>query len=144
MHSPFPHKSCGRESFLAVPTDFFTLIKYPVLDSDVCTLVWELLQGFQGTPHGLDILLHDMGIYFGGLHIGMPHELLDDTSVYTVFELNGWQKSCKAVFSAFAPYVNFCFRKIEVHDTQAQALHKTQTAPIHHFCHQKMGSFHLI
>ena len=52
----------------------------------VCTLVWELLQGFQGTPHGLDILLHDVGIYFGGLHIGMPHEFLDDTDVYTVLE----------------------------------------------------------
>jgi len=44
------------------------------------------LQGFQGTAHGLDILLHDVSKYFGGLHIGMPHEFLDDTNVYSVFE----------------------------------------------------------
>ena len=33
-------------------------VKYTFLDSDVCTctLVLELLQGFQGTPHGLNIL----------------------------------------------------------------------------------------
>jgi hypothetical protein len=36
------------------------------------------------------------------------------------------------------------FRKIEVHDSQPQALHKAQTVPIHHFCHQKMGPFHYL
>jgi len=59
------------------------------LDIDICTLVWVLttkLQGFQGTTHGLDILFHDVSIYFGGLHIGMPHEFLDDMNVYPVFE----------------------------------------------------------
>jgi hypothetical protein len=31
-----------------------------------------------------------VSIYFDGLHIGMPHELLDDTNVYPVFEqMNG-------------------------------------------------------
>ena len=54
-------------------------------------LLWQgkKLQGFQWTTHGLDILLHDMSIYFGGLYIGMPHELLDDTNVYPVFEQIG-------------------------------------------------------
>ncbi len=64
----------------------FTGIKYPVLDSDVCR---ELLQGFEGTTHGLDILRHYVSIYFGGLHIGMSHEFLDDTNVYHVFEQMG-------------------------------------------------------
>ncbi len=33
-------------------------VKQPVIDKDVCTLLWDTLQGFQGTLHGLDNLLH--------------------------------------------------------------------------------------
>jgi len=55
------------------------------------------LQGFQGTSHRLNILLHDVSIYFGGLHIGMPHELLDDANVYPVFKQMGGEGVAEAV-----------------------------------------------
>jgi len=37
----------------------------------------------------LDILLHDMGIDFGGLHVGMAHQFLNYTDVHAVFKQVG-------------------------------------------------------
>ena len=70
----------------ALREEYQRIVKSPVIDKNECTLLWDSLQGFQGTPHGLNILLPDMGIYFGGFYISMPHKLLNDANVYTVFE----------------------------------------------------------
>jgi|GEM_PF-3619497 len=47
------------------------------------------LQSFQGTVHRLDILFHDVSIYFSGLYVGMAREFLNDPYVYSVFEQMG-------------------------------------------------------
>ena len=72
-----------------------------VLDSAVYTLVWAL-QVFQRTNHGSDMSLHDVSISFGGFHIGMPHELLDDTNVCPAFEQMGCEIMAQGV--AADPY----------------------------------------
>jgi hypothetical protein len=57
-----------------------------MVDKEDFTLLWDNLQGFQGTSHGLEIFLHDVGMYFCSFHISMPHKFLKDANVYTVFE----------------------------------------------------------
>ncbi len=121
-----------------------------LLDSDVCTLVWEVITGFPGgySPPGYPSpwreyifrwSSHRHVLWVPGRHEFM--ELFDAWKLRFQVTVNGWRQGCKAVLSTLASDIHLGFRKIDVHDSQAQALHKAQTAPIRHFCHQKMGPF---
>ncbi len=67
----------------------------------------KLSQAIQGTDYGVDILGHNVCVYFRGFNVGVAHKLLNNSYIYRVFEEMG----CKTVPEGVAGYVfvNFGF-----------------------------------